>query len=83
MHYPKISDEFNYGGSASLNMTIVSRSMSWSILVFLGPFKVTKFGTNVWLHMFINISSEVYHNHKEIFGEMFKRFPTYHIETLL
>ena len=35
IHCPKILDELDYGGSASLDMCIMDHSMRWSILAFL------------------------------------------------
>ena len=35
---PMISDKFNYGGSASLNMRIMDHLMRWTILDFLYSF---------------------------------------------
>ena len=59
----------------------MDRFMSWALLAYL---KVTKFGTHVGLNMLINISCEFYHNRqKKIFGEIFMRFPTSHIENHL
>ena len=49
-----ISDEFDYGGSASSNMFIMDHLMSQALLASLDSFfkaKVTKFGTNLGLNM--------------------------------
>ena len=38
IHCPEISDEFDYGVSASLNMRIMDRLLSWALLPFLVHF---------------------------------------------
>ena len=38
IYCPKISDEFDHGGSASLNMRIMDHLMSWTLLTFLNSF---------------------------------------------
>ena len=38
IHSPKILDEFDYGGSALLNMCIIDHLMSWPLLAFLDSF---------------------------------------------
>ena len=42
IHGLKISDEFDYGGSAFLNMRIMGHLMSQAILAFLGLFFTLK-----------------------------------------
>ena len=83
IHCPKISDEFDYGGSASLNMCRKDHLMSQPVMAFLGSFfqaKATKFGRNGGLNMSSNICYGSYHSHKKCFGELFSHFLTSHIE---
>ena len=63
----KISEEFDYGGSALLNMRIMDHLMSRPLLAFLDSlFKlVTKFGIKVGLKMLININSWFFHNRQK------------------
>ena len=67
-----ISDEFNYnyGGSASLNMRTIDHLMNRALLAFLDSFfklkSPNKFGINVGLNMLINISTGFLHNRQKI-----------------
>ena len=82
-----ISDEFGYGGSASLIMCVMDRLMSRALLALCGLIfqaEVTKFGTNIILNMFINISSGLNHNRQKLFGECFYAFSNFaHWKSLL
>ena len=61
IHSLKISDEFDYGDSALLNMRIMDHLKSQAILAFLDSFFT--FGTSLGLIMLFKISSGFYHNH--------------------
>ena len=82
--YPKISDECDHGGSASLNMRIMDHLMSRPLLAFLNSFfqaKVTKCDKKVGLNMLINISSGFFHNRQKKIGRIFfSHFATSHMQ---
>ena len=73
IYYPKISNEFDHGGSASLNMRI-NELASFGIPGLIFQAKATKFGTKVGLNMLINISSGFFIIAKNILGKFFFAF---------
>ena len=72
----KILDEFDYGGSASLNLCIMDHLMSrLRLTLLLVQGKAIKFCTNVEFNIF-DISSGFYEECKSVFfAEIFMRFP--------
>ena len=64
IYCPKILEDFDYGGSASLNMCIMDHLRKQPLWAFLDSFfkLVTKFGTNVGIIMLINLSFGFYQN---------------------
>ena len=81
IYYPKISEMFDNGGSASLNSMLFNEPAEFGIPGRIFQVKTIKFGTNVGLNMLlrVNISSGFYHR-CNVFGDFFTRFPTSRIE---
>ena len=77
IHCLKISDEFDYGGSASLNIGIMDRFTSrlvFSIPGLISRVKAITFDTNVGLKMLLNINKFwVYHRRSKTNSSKIKK----------